>query len=407
VLKRDGSFQRGVLGLGALIGIEPEQVVQLVPSGSGQAEQAALLQQVQRLRRLLGVHACQLSRDRRGQRRPGEQAEPAEHGLGQRRQLQVGQREARPDGEVADLKAGQPGFQGEQPVPQLPGRRGRAGGELRAGDAQCQRQPAADPDQLAGTGFAPVGTGRRRAGQQPGRVLLGERVKRDEPPGAQRQPGEPVPAGDQHQAGRPGRDQRPDLVLVHRVVQQQQAATVGQPGPVAGGELVGVRRQVRAEQPESPGEPSDDLPGGHRAFVRAAEVGEQLAVRILGTEQVRGVYGERGLAHARQPGNRPDRRRGAGRPRGCADAGQVRGPADEVPHIRGKLVRDRHRTQGELANESAPLLPPRRLVTAAGADVGEHECQRRLVPAVGGAGQGGHGEMGTAGQPSVGDATGV
>jgi hypothetical protein len=142
----------------------------------------------------------------------------------------------------------------------------------------------------------------------PGGVLLGQRAEADEAgPG---QPGQPVPAGHQHQARRSGRDQRPDLLLVGRVVQQDQAPAVGEKRPVDGGELVDIGRQFARGQPEAPGEPGEDLPGRHRVLARPAQVGEELAVWVLGGQQVCRVCGEGGLAHAGQARDHPDRRRG-------------------------------------------------------------------------------------------------
>jgi hypothetical protein len=153
-----------------------------------------------------------------------------------------------PRGRVAELLAG-PGehgarirrrVPGAQRVQPGPGVAQRAGG----GDGQRQRQPRAQFSQLRH---------RRRLGHHPPRAQaagqqlpcfrLSQHVEGEQARAVGRgQPGELIPAGNQHQAARAARQQRPDLRSITGIVQHDEHPPPGQQAAVQRRLTIQVRR---------------------------------------------------------------------------------------------------------------------------------------------------------------------
>jgi hypothetical protein len=203
-------------------------------------------------------------------------------------------------------------------------------------------------------------------GQQVGRLGRAQQVERDRPRTlAGHQAGQLAAAGDQHQAGGAGRQQRADLVGVARVVQHDEHPPVGQQPAVEGGPGVQAGRDPVRWHGERVEEPANGLGGVHRVVlaVEAAQVHVELAVRELGPALVRPVHGQGGLADATAAVDGADHHRLPGHAPEPAQGGQFRGAADEVRGSPRQLPRHRRVRGG-----------PRR---PAGEDPPVHLAQRR------------------------------
>jgi hypothetical protein len=238
----------------------------------------------------------------------GGQAQPAEQPLLVRGQVIVGQAERGRDRCVLGPHDGRPVARRRQ----IRGQFGRAPGgvvpELPGEHSDGQRQIPAQPGYLRG--------GRRirdhfgaasQPGQQRRRVTGGEGVERKHLGVVQR--GEPPAAGDQDQAPSGTRQQRPDLVVPGRVVQQQQDLLPGHLGTPPGltGLLAGrdpLRRDASGQQQAGQRVGRVNRPLAGRVGVQRQE---ELPVGEAPGEPVRGVHGEGGLADARHAVDGVDR----------------------------------------------------------------------------------------------------
>ena len=120
------------------------------------------------------------------------------------------------------------------------------------------------------------------------------------------EPGQPVAAGDQHQAARRARQQRADVIAVAGVVEQDEHSPPGQriaqhgrrPRDVAG-------HAVRAdsERLEKPAHRVERLDAS--SVVVAVQVDVELAVEVV-RDPVGPVHGKGGLSDPGHPGNRRD-----------------------------------------------------------------------------------------------------
>ena len=366
----------GDLGDPALAGVLAHQVVEDVshvvharPHGLHQARVDELLDgvagrghvQVRPVRRGCGRRAGGLRRDRRsavagrirGQEdggHPGrdvgrvELPEQAVQAAGRAGQAVVGdvERGAHAQAVVGQLVQSVPVAEPRREVGHPPV---RPGGQLRAGDAQRQRQPSAQPEQvLAG---ARLGTQPPRpddAGQQlPCRPVV-QYVQLGLPRTGQR--GQPRPAGDDHPAagaGRAGRtragQQRRHLVLVGGVVQHDQDPAVGQHGPVQGGAFARAVGDRRATDTQRPQEPAQDLRGRGRVRLAALQIGVEPAVGEVLAHHLGDVPGQGGLADPAHPGDGDDAAVVAVAAQHTGQCGDVAGPAGEVGDRRRHLVR--------------------------------------------------------------------
>ena len=213
-----------------------------------------------------------------------------------------------------------PGVQRVQPaagIAQFGGQRGQrepglAGGAS-GGDAQRQRQPRAQLDQLIrGAGVVGDPFRAEAAGQQFLRLGVGEHVQgeRGRALGGD-QAGELAAAGDDDQAARAGRQQRPDLIDVACVVQQHQHPLAGQQAAVQARLRVQAGRNPGGGHGQGVQEEPDGLDRGHRrpGRVETAQVHVQLPVRELLGDLVREMQGQRGLADPGRPVDDRDHRR--------------------------------------------------------------------------------------------------
>jgi hypothetical protein len=248
-----------------------------------------------------------------------------------------------------------------------------AGGQVRAGDADRQRQVPTQPHDLRGgrVGGAPPGD----PAQQRDRVAGREQAQVEQVRAGQ--PDQRGPAGHQHRtAGRAG-DQRPDLPLVDGVVDHHEHPPARGAAAVQGDPLRDRRRDRRPVDAERAEEPAHHVGRIHRPVAAAAQVHVQLAAGEGRRQPVRGVHGQHALADTTHPGDRHDRHRAAGRDRaagrgaagpgaagrdraagrgaaGPGAAGRDRGedrrhlppPAGEVRYVRWKLRGRRHRVVG-------------------------------------------------------------
>jgi hypothetical protein len=184
---------------------------------------------------------------------------------------------------------------------------------------------------------------------------------------ARGQAGQLAAAGDDDQAGGAGRQQRPDLLLIAGIVQDDQHLAVGQHAAVHARLGLGKRRDALCRNAERVEETADRLAGGggDAGGVEAAQVDIQLPVAESAGDLVGPVHGQRGLAHARGPADRADhdraRRASSGIVQDPGQHGELGGPAGEAHHCRGQLSRHRRRPArraGQGAAVSQQLLDP-------------------------------------------------
>ncbi len=211
---------------------------------------------------------------------------------------------------------------------------GRPGG----GDVQGQGQPGAQRDQFVGlVRLLRDGCGPQAAGEQFAGLLRGEHVERERHGAVQGdQAGEPVPAGDHHQAGVRAGQQRADLLRLADVVEDDQRPGAGQSAAQEGESTVLVGGDAGGGDAERVQEAAGHVGGVDRCpgRVEAAQVGEELPVGEVVGHPVGEVHGERGLADPRGAGDRrDDDRTAAGGPVGqeLVERPELSAAAGEVP----------------------------------------------------------------------------
>ena len=246
---------------------------------------------------------------------------------------------------VSRLCAGLGGQPGQRPRP-VPG-------EQAGQQRDRQRQ---EPRQLHH--LRDLARAARGAGRQPGehlrRLLRRQHIQQHRRDRAGQVAQVPA-AGHQHQAPPAPGQQRGDLARAGRVIQHQQRPLPGHLVPPHPGPPVQVTRQEPGIGPRGGQQrgqrvfwPDRFAPGGV-----GVQVDEQLPVRELLPQHVRGVHRQGGLARPRHPADRPDRHHPArpGRTRHRrGDLAQLLAPAGErrrirrqrIPHLRR---RRRHRGQ--------------------------------------------------------------
>jgi hypothetical protein len=332
-----------VLDLGELPGEAAQQIVHLVPVRADRPHQRRAGQPVEHPAGAVRLRADERRRGRDVEVRAGVQRDQAQGARGGGLELPVG--------------PGQHGAHGGPRVPagvqhvEPPAQIGELADEFGQRDAlprdrhlrghpQRERKPDALGDQGAdGFGLGLRARPDQRAEQRRGLVVR-EQVELHPAravPGDE--PGQRVPAGDQHPAARHPGQQRAHLLGVAGVVQQQQDAPAGQQTAQPRGPLVLVARYsrgVRAERAQQPGQRVGRRT--RRAGVVAAQVHVQLPVGELARRRVRPVHGQCGLAH---PGRAADHHggAGAGRRQQPGELGRYSGTADEAGNRGGQLPR--------------------------------------------------------------------
>ena len=243
-----GTGVRRVTGVGQRAGVLAEQVVQPVPAGGGLGQQVLVVQAVQ-----VAAGGGQVGAGQRG-RGVGVDvgarvhAQAAEQPLLTWGQVLVGQVERSRHRQLLRTHQLQPAR-----------RRGQLGGQVRRGPGRVmvqlpgqhpdrQRQVPAQPGDLGGR---PVTRAQARAAGQPGQQRRGlrrrQRVQADRRRVLQR--GQVPTAGDQHHAARGARQQRGDLLMPGRVIQQQQDLLPGHQITPPGRPGLHAGRQVLRGQP--------------------------------------------------------------------------------------------------------------------------------------------------------------
>ncbi|MBB3731617.1 hypothetical protein FHR33_007477 [Nonomuraea dietziae] len=145
--------------------------------------------------------------------------------------------------------------------------------------------------------------------------------------------GQPGAPRDDHRALRSAREQRPDLCLRRRVVEQDQHPAAVEQRAVEGGPV--GEAGGRAADAERAEEPFQRVGRIHRVAA-SAQVDGQLAVGEAAPDPVGHPYGERGLADAADARDDVDGQGGAGGQLGGQRLDQF-GPAGEVGEIGGQL----------------------------------------------------------------------
>ena len=237
----------------------------------------------------------------------GGQAEPAEQPLLLRGEIGVRQVERSSDRQVLSAHDGQPvagrrqtgGHLGTDPCWVMP--------ELRGEHPDRQRKVSAQPCYLtsracSGAQFGTAG----QPGQQHRRLIRGQGVDADRRGVLERS--HPPAAGDQNQAATGARQQRTDLIMPGRVIEQQQdplARDVVTP-PVRAGLQAG--RDVLHSDASRQQQASQRISRADRRLTRGVGVQrkEELPVREPPGQPVRGVHREGGLADPRHPVDRID-----------------------------------------------------------------------------------------------------
>ena len=276
-------------------------------SGAGRFQQVRVNQHVQRVRGRVFWLTQQRRRSRQAERRAGPQAQQAKRlrrpdfaGCGGSRKAGETDLEGRPHRQVARAQLIQSPSLVGQPARQGPHGPAPPGGEPGTGDPDRQRQADAGREHLAGRRRLSADALRAYdAGEQGAGLVTREHVEiEDRAAGQFRQP---VAGRDEHRARRAARQQRPDLLHVARVVEDDQDPLARQPGPELRGALLLAHRDARGVGAQVTEEPGQHL-GRVRGLSSAVEVGIQLPVGELTGQQMRRVHGERGLAEpARSP----------------------------------------------------------------------------------------------------------
>jgi hypothetical protein len=331
--------------------------VEGVPAGhvlGQQVRPGQLGQGTARLRAAGAAQAC-----RRGHRdvRARMQAQQPEHPRRRLAQLPVG-----PGEHLAHAAGGVRGLQHVQaPVPaaQFRGQCGqpeaRARGGTRRHDGQAERQPGAQPGEVGhrlGLGLGTCGT------EPPGDQLAGLGLRHDVQgedarPHRGDQAVKPVPAGDHDGAPPAAGQQRPHLVGVAGVVQQDQHPLPGQDAAVQGRLRVGRLRDLGTRHAQRLQEAADRLPGRDRTGgrVEALEVDVELPVGEVASRTVGPDRGQRALAHAGGSDDRPDPGLAAGLGAladQLVEPGKFRDAVDELCGRRRKLARHRPRPHRQI-----------------------------------------------------------
>ena len=179
--------------------------------------------------------------------------------------------------------------------------------ELAGQHPDRQRKIPAQPGNLTDRGIPGAHPGpARQPGQQSRRVSGRQGVQADLGGTLQRR--QPAAARDQHQAAGGAGQQRPDLLMPGRVIQQQQDLLARQvitpparPGLQAG-------RDLRRGEPGGQQQAGQRIGGVDRPLSRGVGMQrqEKLPVREIAGQPVGGVHGEGGLADARHPIDRMD-----------------------------------------------------------------------------------------------------
>ena len=196
-----------------------------------------------------------------------------------------------------------------QPVPRVSQLGGQAYGgpggmvaQLAGEHPDRQRQVAAQAGDLAHRGIAggQAGPG-RQPGEQRRRLSRGEDIEADHRGVFQR--GQPAAAGDQHQAARGAGQQRPDLFMAGRVIEQQQDLLARHLVTPAPGPGLQPRRDLRRGHPRGQQQARQrigrvDRPLAHRVGVQRQE---KLPIGEARRQPVRCVHREGGLADPGHP----------------------------------------------------------------------------------------------------------
>ena len=131
------------------------------------------------------------------------------------------------------------------------------------------------------------------------RLGVGQHVQADQPrPVGGAQPAQLAAAGDQHQAARAGRQQRPHLPLIAGVIGHDQHPLLRQQAAVQATLGLGAAWNAFGRHAEGVQEPPDGRLRGNRGAggVEAAQVHIQLPVTEPSGDLVRPVQRQRGLA---------------------------------------------------------------------------------------------------------------
>ena len=178
-------------------------------------------------------------------------------------------------------------------------------GQLPTGHPDRERQVPAQRGELAHPGIADGDIGAAgQPGQQVRGLVRGEGVQADH--GGVLQCGQPPPAGDQDQAARAARQQRPDLVVPSRVIEHQQDLLPRGVATPPGRPRIGPGWDLRRGHPGGQQQAGQPISRVDRPLSRGVGMQRQkeLPVRETAGELVRGVHREGGLA---DPGHPPDR----------------------------------------------------------------------------------------------------
>ena len=260
-----------------------EQVVQEVAAGRGLGDQMMVVKLVEQAASALqagviegggGVAVDVMARD---------QAQPAEQPLLGCGEVGVGQVERRRDRQVLGPHDGQPVAGGRQVGGEFGGGPGRVMPQLAGQHPDRQRQVPAQPGDLPGRARLGAQVGAPGQPGQQHRGLLGRHDLHADHDGVFER-GQAPAAGDQNKAVRGARQQRPDLLLPGRVVQQQQdplardvIAPAARPGFQAGRDLLRghPRRQSASWPARPPGRPAAGRACGRAAGGRTARRGSR------------------------------------------------------------------------------------------------------------------------------------
>jgi hypothetical protein len=253
-----------------------EQVVQVEPAGGGLGDQVLVIQLIEAAAGLLRAGVIERGGGAGVKVRAGDQAEPAEQPLLGGREVGVGQAERGRHGQVLGAHHGQPVPRASQHGGQVSGGPGGMVAQLAGQHPDGQRQVPAQPGNLThrGIGGTDPGPG-RQPGQQRGRLCGGQRVQGDHRGIVQR--GQPPSAGDQHQAARGPRQQRPHLLMPGRIVQYQQDLPARHLIPPAGRPGLDPGRDHRRGHPRGQQQAGQRISRIHRplpVFVWAVACGE-------------------------------------------------------------------------------------------------------------------------------------
>ena len=281
--------------------------MQLVPAEGGLSDQVLVIQLIELAAGFAQAGAVQRGGSIGVEAGARDQAEPAEQPLLAWTEIGVGQVEGGRDRQILRPHQFRPVCRRREAGHHAAGGLRRVVAQLAGDQPDRQRQVPAPPGDLAHRRIGGVDPGpARQPGQQRSGLLRSKRVEADDRGVVQR--GQPPAAGHQHQAAPGTWQQRPDLLMAGRVIQQQQDLLAGHVITPPRGPGFQPRRDLRRGNPRGQQQAGQRIRRVHRPLAPGMAVQRQvkLAVGETASQPVGRMDREGGLADPGHPADRAD-----------------------------------------------------------------------------------------------------